>query len=120
MRMAHRTKAAPRERNLRRSIVERLRQERDVYVCSVVGGAFGQGGVPDLLCCVAGRFVGLEVKRPLPESQTTPLQDVQAYRIRLAGGLAFVVRSVEEALAAIGFARGPIAAPEPPGETSSL
>jgi hypothetical protein len=49
-------------------------------------------GIPDLLCCVAGRFVGIEVKQP--GEQLRPAQRVRLREIYDAGGFAAVVETV--------------------------
>ena len=36
----------------------------DVFFWKEHGGAYGTSGVPDIICCYRGRFLGLEVKRP--------------------------------------------------------
>lgn len=58
-----------------------------------------QPGCSDAVCCYRGRFVGLEIKRP--GGRLTLLQKAFLDAVRLAGGLAFVVRSLEELQAAI-------------------
>ena len=58
------------------------------------GGRFGQGGLPDVCCCIAGRFAAFEVKTD--KGRVTVLQQVTLRRIRAAGGIAEVVRSVDE------------------------
>ena len=55
----------------------------------IFGNAFQESGWPDLLYCVNGRFVGLEVK-----SERGKASDLQLYKINLinkAGGYATVV-----------------------------
>jgi hypothetical protein len=70
-------------------------------------------GLPDIIVLSAGRFVGLEVKRPAraghpgeaktgTNPETTAAQEEMARRIRLAGGWYFVVHSLEEAQAEMG------------------
>ena len=51
-------------------------------------------GVPDILCCYKGRFVGFEVKAA--KGRISGPQRVQNERIRRACGRAVVVRSVED------------------------
>lgn len=51
-------------------------------------------GTPDILCCVGGRLVGIEVKRP--GGRLRPAQGEVLDAIRRAGGLAFVARSVDD------------------------
>lgn len=53
-----------------------------------------QPGCPDILCCLGGRFVGIEVKRE--GGKPTEAQLLALDAVRKAGGLAFVARSVRE------------------------
>ncbi len=55
----------------------------------VFGNAFQESGIPDLVGCVNGRFVALEIK-----SSTGKPSELQVYKINLinaAGGFATVV-----------------------------
>lgn len=54
-----------------------------------------KSGVPDLLCCVNGRFIALEIKRCCG-GITSPLQEYNIQLIQNAGGIAHVVSSLEE------------------------
>ena len=56
-----------------------------------------QNGVPDLIVCYKGRFVALEVKRPVGGKVST-LQQIQINSIIGAGGTARVVRSLDDAI----------------------
>ena len=51
-------------------------------------------GVPDIICCYKGRFLGLEVK--LPIGALTELQKRAIARINRAGGIASRVESVAD------------------------
>lgn len=51
-------------------------------------------GTPDFLICLNGRFIGLEVK--VGAEHPTAEQQGELERIRQSGGLAFVVRSLDE------------------------
>ena len=62
---------------------------------------YSRAGVPDLLICYRGRFIALEVK--VPGKKPTPLQTRELATIRVAGGTAEVVTTVEEALIACGL-----------------
>lgn len=66
----------------------------DVFFWKEHGGAYGTSGVPDIICCYRGRFLGLEVKRP--GGRLTPLQERTLARINAAGGIARRVESVED------------------------
>ena len=82
-----------RESALQRAIIDALERE-GVYVVNVV--VAGRKGTLDLLCCVDGRFLALEVK--LPSVDPTPIQVVEAKRVIAAGGDAFIVTDVKGAL----------------------
>ncbi len=60
----------------------------------VHGDMFQKSGVPDILACVNGKFVGIEVKRP--GGRLSELQKYNIERIQAAGGVAFVATSVDE------------------------
>jgi len=56
-------------------------------------------GVPDIVACINGNFVGIEVKR---EGETqTPIQEAQLERIRKAKGIGVCVTSVDSVSDAI-------------------
>lgn len=74
------------------------------WVLKVAGGPYQEPGVPDLLACVQGKFIGLEVKHRKPgESHQHAIgrasvqQREQIRRIWKAGGTAEVVLSPDEA-----------------------
>lgn len=96
---AKRSGIPPLESKITRSIMTYLK-ERGVWCFKVAGGPMQQRGVPDIICCVNGSFVALEVKRP-GMGRLTELQALTIERIRDAGGVAEMVTSVEEAAAVI-------------------
>lgn len=57
------------------------------------GTKMTRSGVPDLLVCYKGRFVGIEVKAP--NEQPTELQKYHIRKIREAGGIAFVADNLQ-------------------------
>jgi len=52
-------------------------------------------GIPDILLCVDGRFMAIELK--VGSNQPTKIQKYVLAKIRASGGRATVCRSVEEA-----------------------
>ena len=66
----------------------------DVFFWKEHGGPYGTSGVPDIICCYRGRFLGLEVK--LPSGKLTALQKQALDRINVAGGIARRVESVDD------------------------
>ena len=82
-----------REKNIENKIKMYLKSIGAYYV-KYFGNSFSQVGVPDLLVCYKGKFIGIEVKNE--KGKTSPLQDVNIENIRKAGGISFVARSVED------------------------
>lgn len=76
--------------------IKRYLNKLGVYHFSPIGGAFAVHGVPDIICCVRGLFVGIEVKAPGKERTVTPNQRHHLDRIMDAGGIAIVATSVEQ------------------------
>ena len=71
-----------------------------------VNGQITVSGIPDIICCCKGRFLGLEVK--LPNGKLTELQKRAIEKINRAGGIACRVESVEEVKAVIDRIEGEI------------
>ena len=67
----------------------------DVFFWKEHGSVYGTNGVPDIICCYKGRFLGLECK--LPGGRLTKLQKRTIEKINRAGGIACRVESVEDA-----------------------
>ena len=84
------------ERNLQRSILKRLARVPRSWWVKFDGST---SGVPDVLGCVYGRFVAMELKQE--GRYPTKMQRYMMARIEQAGGIVGVVRSVEEALALV-------------------
>jgi len=85
------------EATLRKTIVRSLRQYSGFWYVTH-GGQFQQGGLPDIIGCYGGWFIGLEVKLPGKEHTLTPRQSHALKAIRDAGGKAKMVTSVSEAM----------------------
>ena len=71
----------------------------DVFFWKEHGGPYGASGVPDIICCYRGRFLGLEAK--LPGGRLTALQKRALEKINRAGGIARRVESVDDVKALI-------------------
>lgn len=86
-----------RESRLSRQIMAALREEK-VFCFKVHGSEFMQAGLPDIVCCVDGYFVGLEVKHPETRDNLSERQKYTQKQIRIANGICETVTSKEEAL----------------------
>lgn len=80
-------------------IIKRLNEERPGFWMKIHGGPFQKAGLPDIIGCYGGQFVGLEVKQP--GGVATPLQAQRLHKIHDAGGVAWVVHSPDEALSLV-------------------
>ena len=76
------------EKKVKDKIVKILK-ENGVYYFYASTHGFGRSGIPDLVCCANGRFIGIECKagKNLP----TALQLKELGAIQLAGGYSLVV-----------------------------
>lgn len=73
--------------------------ERGAFLFKIHGGPTMMAGLPDLIVCYRGQFIGLEVK--MPEGVVSAIQKRRIQEIRQAGGSAYVVRSVSAAMRAL-------------------
>lgn len=89
-----------RESVLSRKIMDALRLEG--YFCfKVHGSEYMMAGLPDIIVCAEGLFIGLETKLPESRGNVSPRQRLVHTKIQHAGGSAEVVCSPEEALAIV-------------------
>lgn len=82
------------EKRIENSIKNWLETNNHWYIKVQGGSNNPSSGVPDLLACVHGKFIGIEVKTP--NGQTTKIQDYQIDQINKSGGIALVVTSLEQ------------------------
>ena len=59
------------------------------YYCMPATGGYGNSGIPDILCCLNGRFIGIECKAN--GGKVTRLQQSHLDEIEMRGGVALVV-----------------------------
>jgi hypothetical protein len=91
----------PTEKDYVRKIKEAIKKQwPQAYIFKVHGSVFS-AGIPDLVGCVNGLFVGIEVKQPTTMKNVTALQAKNIEWINKAGGLAFVCSDPKEAVAKI-------------------
>lgn len=50
---------------------------------------YGRQGIPDVICCIQGRFVGIECKAN--GGVPTELQNREAFKIQKAGGVTLLI-----------------------------
>ena len=82
------------EKDLVKHIMAYLKTVDSCFCWKEHGGMYGVAGLPDIICCIRGKFAGFEVK--MPGKHPTLLQQKTIDKILTAGGTAHVVRSVDE------------------------
>lgn len=75
------------EGRIKAKVVKILRDEGVYYFFPATHG-YGRSGVPDIICCVAGKFLAIECKAG--GNKPTALQVREIETIRQAGGVAVV------------------------------
>lgn len=78
------------EAQFQKKVLEFLRSQGIWYVKYWGGGQFTKAGVPDILACVNGHFVAIELKTET--GHLSKLQEFNLDKIRQSGGQAFVLR----------------------------
>lgn len=93
------TQAIPLEATIVSAIIKALKAQGVIFILKTHGGAYQMAGLPDLILIAprVGRFVGIEVKRPVL-GVTSELQKAILRKINRAGGYGCVAYCVEEAL----------------------
>ena len=83
-----------RESDIVRAVLTHLRSLSRCFCWKEHCGMYGTAGIPDIIACIDGRFYGFEVKTE--KGKVTKLQEATLRKIQKAGGVAAVVRSVED------------------------
>ena len=96
------TDAIPLEKTIVNDIMKRLKALGVIFIIKTHGSLFQAAGLPDLILIAPrfGRFVGLEVKRPVL-GVVSELQKLILRKINRAGGYACVVYSPDDAVEAL-------------------
>jgi hypothetical protein len=69
--------------------VKKILNAHGAYYFSPVTGGFGTSGVPDIVACIHGKFVGIETKAG--KGKPTALQEKNLMNIMNTGGIAVLV-----------------------------
>jgi Holliday junction resolvase len=80
--------AATPEKLVKSKVVAQLKTLGAYYFYPVTGG-YGASGVPDIVACLKGRFIGIECKAN--GNKPTALQQMNLDQITAQGGIALVI-----------------------------
>ena len=72
-----------------KAAVVKILKANDVYYFFPATGGYGRSGVPDIICCVKGRFVAIECKAG--DNKPTELQLRELHKIHKSNGITFVI-----------------------------
>lgn len=70
--------------------VKKLLKEHGIFFFMPVSNGMGQVGIPDIIACMDGWFLGIECKAPGKRGNTTPNQERVLEEIAEHGGIAVV------------------------------
>ena len=70
--------------------VAKLLKQYGVYFFFPATHGYGRSGVPDIVCCIKGKFLAIECKAG--KGEPTALQQREMMQIHQAGGMAMVVK----------------------------
>ena len=87
------------ESSIVKAILKYLKTLPGCFAWKEHGGMYGTAGIPDIIACIGGNFYGFEVKTE--RGKPTALQMATMRKIRTAGGIAVVVRSVDDVKAVL-------------------
>jgi Holliday junction resolvase len=76
------------EAKVKKKVVAILKEYKAYFFYPVTGG-YGRSGVPDIIVCYNGCFIGIECKAGT--NKPTPLQEKNLKDIQAAGGVSLVV-----------------------------
>jgi hypothetical protein len=76
------------EKKVKAKVVAQLKTLGAYYFYPVTGG-YGASGVPDIVACLKGRFIGIECKAN--GNKPTALQQMNLDNIAAQGGIALVI-----------------------------
>lgn len=77
------------EKNFENKVKKFLKEQGCWFIKYWAGGEFTKAGIPDLLICCNGHFLGVELKGPKGKPSELQLWNID--QIKKAGGLALVL-----------------------------
>lgn len=81
------------EQTLQKKICDYLKSKGAYCIITIINN---RAGVPDIVGSYNGKFFGFEVKLPETSQKLTTLQKENLYMIKEAGGIGYMVTSVDE------------------------
>ena len=76
------------EKKVKKLVTDYLKSANLFWFYPVASG-YAANGIPDIICCIRGKFVAIECKAG--KNTTTAIQDKKIREIQSAGGMAMVI-----------------------------
>ena len=77
------------EKQFQTKVIKHLKSLPKTWFFKVWGGGFQRSGIPDIIACVNGVFVAIELKAEV--GKATELQMLNVRQINAAGGIAIIL-----------------------------
>jgi len=77
------------ERQFQTKVIKYLKALPNTWLFKVWGGGFQKAGIPDLICCINGVFVAIELKAEY--GKATELQKMNIKQINASGGIGVIL-----------------------------
>lgn len=77
------------EKEFQRKVIKYLKSVPNTWFFKVWGGGYQRSGIPDLICCINGVFVAIELKSEI--GNPTELQKMNIKNINSAGGIGVIL-----------------------------
>jgi hypothetical protein len=81
--------------------VRQLLNAAGIFHYKAWGGPMSAPGIPDIIGCFKGRFIGIELKAP--NGKVSEYQQRFIDNINAAGGIGFVARTLDEVIEGLGL-----------------
>lgn len=78
------------ESTFQKNVVKYIKSLPNTWVTVIWGGGFQRAGIPDILCCINGHFVALELKTEI--GKASKIQEYNIRCIKEANGTALILR----------------------------
>lgn len=89
---------SPLESNLVKKVETYLKTtfREEAWFLKTSGNAAQKSGIPDILVCVRGKFIGLELKREDGSGKPSEQQEIECRKISRAGGYSLISNNLNE------------------------
>ena len=77
------------ERDFQSKVLKFLKSQPKTWFFKVWGGGFQKSGIPDIICCINGWFIAVELKSST--GRPTALQEMNIRQINAAGGIGVIL-----------------------------